>query len=132
MQDLERIPNSIDKLKHFIANFIERRPVVPGGCPLLNTAIDADDGNEVLRDRVRAALRQWRDSVSGIVETGIKHREIRQGVDPKEVATIIISSLEGALMVARLERKKDALLTAQSFLAHYFDTELRVESTSRS
>ena len=46
-------------------------------------------GSEVLRDRVRAALRQWRDSVSEIVDTGIKRGEIRQGVDPKEADQII-------------------------------------------
>jgi Tetracyclin repressor-like, C-terminal domain len=89
-------------------------------------------GSEVLRDRVRAALRQWRDSVSEIVDAGIKRGEIRQGVDPKEAATIIISALERALMIARLERRKDALLTAQSYLERYFDTELRGEGTSES
>ena len=60
MHDLEQVPNSIDKLKLFIANFIERRPAVLGGCPVLNTAMEADDGNLLLRDRVRAAWREWR------------------------------------------------------------------------
>src|SRR5260370_18754993 len=48
MRDLDSIPNSVDKLKRFITNFVERRSSVPGGCPLLNTAIDADDGNAVI------------------------------------------------------------------------------------
>ena len=34
MRDLDRIPNSIDKLKQFVANFVDRpRRPVPGGCP---------------------------------------------------------------------------------------------------
>src|ERR1700728_892133 len=49
--------NGIDKLKELIANFIERRSPVPGGCPVLNTAVDADDGNPILRSRVGKALR---------------------------------------------------------------------------
>src|SRR5579872_625107 len=40
--------NGIDKLKQLIASFIDQRSPVAGGCPILNTAIDADDGNPVL------------------------------------------------------------------------------------
>lgn len=52
--------SGIDKLKQLIANFIERRSPVAGGCPVLNTAVDADDGNPVLRTRVVKALRTLR------------------------------------------------------------------------
>src|SRR5262249_36968917 len=92
MHDLEQVPNSIDKLKLFIANFIERRPAVLGGCPVLNTAMEADDGNLLLRDRVRAAWREWRDYLAQIVPPGLKRKEIRPEVGAKEVATLIISS----------------------------------------
>jgi len=126
MHDLDRIPNSVDKLKQFIANFIDRRPSVPGGCPLLNTAIDADDGNPVLRERARKGLHEWRDRLRSIVDTGIKVGEIRRGVDAKEVATLIISSLEGALVIGRLERNREALVAAQSHLERYLETEVRL------
>ena len=126
MQDLERVPNSIEKLKRFIANFVNGRSAVPGGCPVLNTAIEADDGNPLLRERARAAWRQLRDALSEIVAAGLKRGEIRLDVDAKEAATLIISSLEGALVIARLERNKEALLNAQSHLAHYLETDVRL------
>lgn len=125
MHDLDRIPNSIDKLKQFIVNFIDRRPSVPGGCPLLNTAIDADDGNPVLRERARKGLYEWRDRLSSIVDSGIKRGEIQRGLDAKEVATLIISSLEGALVIGRLERNREALVAARSHLERYLETEVR-------
>jgi len=131
IHDLEQAPNSIEKLKRFIVNFINGRPAVPGGCPVLNTAIEADDGNLLLRERVRAAWREWRDYLAEIVAAGLKRKEIRPEVDAKQVATLIISSLEGALMIARLERNKEALLTAQSHLERYLDTEVRLPSRSR-
>lgn len=34
-QDLDSIPNNVDKLHHLIANFVQRRSPVLGGCPLL-------------------------------------------------------------------------------------------------
>lgn len=131
MRDLEQVPNSIEKLKRYIANFIERRSSVPGGCPVLNTAIEADDGNPLLRERARAAWREWRDYLAEIIAVGVKRKEIRSDVDAKEVATLIISSLEGALMIARLERNKEALLTAQSHLERYLETQVRFRSRSR-
>jgi TetR/AcrR family transcriptional repressor of nem operon len=127
MRDLDRVPNSIDKLKQFVANFVDRtRPPVPGGCPLLNTAIDADDGNPVLRDRALNGLHDWRDRLRAIISTGIKRREIRRGVDSKKLATLIISSLEGALMIVRLERDREALVAARSHLERYLETEVRL------
>jgi TetR/AcrR family transcriptional regulator, transcriptional repressor for nem operon len=127
IHDLEQVPNSIEKLKRFIVNFINGRPAVSGGCPVLNTAVEADDGNLLLRDRVRAAWREWRDYLAEIIAAGLKRKEIRPEVDAKQVATLIISSLEGALMITRLERNKEALLTAQSHLERYLET-LRLHS----
>lgn len=126
MRDLESVPNSVDRLKRFVQNFIERRPSILGGCPLLNTAIDADDGNPVLRDRALNALRGWRSRLTSIVRDGIRRKEIRDGVDPKKLGTLIISSLEGALMMSRLENSREALLTIQSYLERYLENEVRL------
>jgi TetR/AcrR family transcriptional repressor of nem operon len=54
--DLDTISNTIDRLKQLVANFVERRGIIPGGCPLLNTAVDTDDGNSVLRARARPCV----------------------------------------------------------------------------
>ncbi len=114
----------VDALKQLIANFVEVRSPVPGGCPILNTAIDTDDGNTVLRTRVTKALRGWMTRVQLIVKRGLEAGIIRPGVDPKTVATLIISSLEGALMISRLERNDDALRRVQQHLNRYLETEV--------
>lgn len=126
MQDLDSVPNSVDKLKRFMANFIERRPAVRGGCPLLNTAIDADNGNPILRERARAALRQWQDRLSEIVRAGIQKKEIRRGIDPRKLVTLMIGTLEGALMISRLERDRGALRDIRSHLEDYLDSQVRL------
>jgi len=128
IHDLDTISNAVDRLKQLVANFVERRGTIPGGCPLLNTAIDSDDGNSVLRDRARKALRGWRNYIISIVSAGIKAREIRPKVDAKKLATLIISSLEGAIMLYRLERSEEALRAVQAHLDNYFEREVRVPS----
>lgn len=129
VRDLNSIPGSVDRLKRLIANFVERRSTIPGGCPLLNTAVESDDGNPVLRQRARQALGKWQSLLISIINDGIQRREIRSGVDPKSLATLIISSLEGALMISRLEVNRDALFAARSYLDRYLDKEVRVRRT---
>ena len=118
--------NGIDKLKQLIANFVEHRSPIPGGCPILNTAIDADDGNPVLRARVAKALRSWVGRVQAFVEHAQEQRDARPRVDPKAVATLIVASLEGALMMSRIQRNDDALRHVQSHLNRYLDSEVAV------
>jgi len=132
IQDLDTISNTIDRLKKLIANFVERRGIIPGGCPLLNTAIDTDDGNSVLRERACKALRGWRSHLTSIISAGIKAREIRPRTDAKKLAALIISSLEGAVMVYRLERNEEALRAVQSHLERYLETELRLPAKNQN
>jgi TetR/AcrR family transcriptional repressor of nem operon len=118
--------NGIDKLKQLIAIFVEHRSPIPGGCPILNTAIDADDGNPVLRARVAKALRSWVGRVQAFVEQAQEQRDARPRVDAKAVATLIVASLEGAFMMSRIQRNDEALRHVQSHLNRYLDGEVAV------
>lgn len=122
MNGLDLLPNSVDRLKRFISNFVGVKPALPGGCPLLNTAVDADDGNPVLRERVKKALAQVSDQLTKIAKEGIKEGHIRKGVDPQELSTLIISSLQGALMISRLVRSREALKTVQAYLDDHLES----------
>jgi len=125
IHDLGAIPNAVDRLKQLVVNFVEQRGIVPGGCPLLNTAVDTDDGNAVLRKRARKALGSLRSYIVSAVREGIESREIHRGIDPEKLATLIISTLEGAIMLARLERSDEALRTVQMHLSEYLETNVR-------
>ncbi|HWC95648.1 MAG TPA: TetR/AcrR family transcriptional regulator [Candidatus Sulfopaludibacter sp.] len=122
--DLDRAGSGIEKLKLLIANFVERRSKVEGGCPVLNTAVDADDGNAVLRERVAKALRSWSLRLQAIVKEAVARGETQAGVDPKNVATLVIASLEGGLMMSRIERNRDALRKVQEHLNSFIDREV--------
>lgn len=123
--DIDSVAHSVDKLKRYIANFVERRGTVPGGCPLLNTAMDSDDGNALLRNRARRALENWQNFLGSIVTQGIKKGEIRREVSKTKLANLIIATLEGAVMIGRLEQNLDALRDAQTHLNSYLETKVR-------
>jgi len=82
----------------------------------MNTAIDADDGNLVLRGLAHAGIRDWKKRLSAIVEEGIEAGEIRSDVEPRRIANSIIATLEGALMISRLEGNRTAIRDAQVML----------------
>jgi TetR/AcrR family transcriptional regulator, transcriptional repressor for nem operon len=125
-QGVDSTPNAVDRLKQMVANFVElRNGLVPGGCPLLNTAIESDDGNTVMRERARGALRSWQTRLSTIVKHGMRDRQIRKDVEPDEIAALVISQLEGALMMSRLYQSRQPLEWAQSHLTDYLETRIR-------
>jgi TetR/AcrR family transcriptional regulator, transcriptional repressor for nem operon len=122
----QEIPNTVDRLKQIVRNFRDRRAgLVPGGCPLLNTAIDSDDGNPQLRARARRALTWLLDHLQSIAEEGRKRSEVRSDVDSAKLATLIASTLEGSLMVSRLQRKDEPLDLACHHLEEYLETQVR-------
>jgi TetR/AcrR family transcriptional repressor of nem operon len=128
----EDVPNTVDRLKLFVRNFRDRRAgLVPGGCPLLNTAIDSDDAHPPLRRRVRRALDYWLGRLQSIAEEGKKKGEVRSAVDSEELATLIVNTLEGGLMVSRLQRRDDALDLACRHLEEYFETSIRAKESKK-
>ena len=77
-------------------------PAVKGGCPLMNAAIEADDSNPTLRKEAVKILDILRDSVIHILRNGIRFKQIRKDTDLEFYATIVISTLEGAIMMSKL------------------------------
>lgn len=94
---IERLQAIIGVFSSFVDN-----PPIKGGCPLLNTAIESDDTHPALRERAQQGMNSWRKLICLVIEKGIARGEIRAGVDADEVATIIIATLEGAMMMSKL------------------------------
>ena len=77
-------------------------PLVAGGCPIMNTAIEADDTNPALAARARAAMDSWHRLIGSILKDAKARGEVDGEVDPYELATLVTSTLEGSLMLTRL------------------------------
>ena len=98
---------------------------VSGGCPLLNTAVEADDAHPALRARARATMDDWYGMIHRIVSRGIERGELRAETDPNEVATVLISSLEGAIMMSKLYDDPAHVRRVAAYLSRYVDGTLR-------
>lgn len=84
-------------------------PLYKGGCPLLNAAVEVDDTNVVLRQQAHGMLTQLRSSVGKIIDNGVKNGQVKPETDADFYSTIVIATLEGAIMMSKLERSEDAI-----------------------
>jgi TetR/AcrR family transcriptional repressor of nem operon len=126
LEGVNDVPNSVQRLKKMIDNFVEKREgLVPGGCPLMNTAVESDDGNAHLRARAKKALQSWTDRLTKITAEGIARREINARTKPLDLAQLIISSLEGALLLSRLQNSSAPLRNMQLHLHAHLDHHVR-------
>jgi TetR/AcrR family transcriptional repressor of nem operon len=123
---LEEIKDPLLRIEALICNFVQRRPALRGGCPLLNTAIDADDGNAALRARAQGALDSWRARLSSLISFAARRGTVKLETEPRAVASIVIGTLEGALMMSRLDEDPYALEIARDHLICWLES-LRVE-----
>lgn len=119
--DVENIRGSMAKLRYIIQRFVEVPSPIAGGCPLMNTAIDADDGNPILRELAAKALRGWQSGLAEIAAEGVRLGDIRSTADSRRIANTIISTLEGALMLSRIESNRKPLADARASLEEWLD-----------
>jgi TetR/AcrR family transcriptional repressor of nem operon len=82
-------------------------PPVKGGCPLMNVAIEADDAHPILRKGAVKILDILRDSLITVIDNGIRYGQIKPDTDKEYYATLVIASLEGAIMMSKLSGNDD-------------------------
>lgn len=87
---------------HVYENVVEAPPFV-GGCPLLNIAIESDDGHSILRQRAQQSLEGTLDAMKAIISQGVQSGEFKADLDVDALATFTLSIMEGGIMMSKLE-----------------------------
>lgn len=107
---IERSPSSVDLLDDLLGTYREQLLASDfrAGCPIVAAAVEADSD---LQEPAAEAFGRWSEL---IVE-----RLRDDGVDPEraaELATLVVSSIEGALVIARARRDPEPLETVHRLL----------------
>ncbi len=98
---VESAPARLAAIVQVFAAYLEAPPI-PGGCPILNTAVEADDTDPLLRARAQAAMTELQKLIGATVKAGVARGELIPTADPRAVATVITATMEGAIMLGRL------------------------------
>ncbi|HEY9715305.1 MAG TPA: hypothetical protein V6C72_17670, partial [Chroococcales cyanobacterium] len=112
---------SVNKLLVILECFrlVVDEPLIPGGCPLMNSAIESDDAHPLLKERVQIAMGRLLNRVETIITEGIKANELKQGIDPHVVATFLVASVEGGIMLSKLYDDKERIYTVVAQMQQY-------------
>jgi AcrR family transcriptional regulator len=102
---IEKASNYHDKLMVYAQvyhRFTTLSHFPEGGCPILNTAVDADDTNPVLKEKAAQLIINWKKKIENLINGGIAAGEFKPGVDIAQTALSIISLIEGGIMIAKV------------------------------
>ncbi|MDQ4129343.1 MAG: TetR/AcrR family transcriptional regulator [Actinomycetota bacterium] len=121
---LERLLAVVDVL-----GALAESPPVPGGCPVLNTAVESDDANPALKERAAEAMGGWLRLVGREVKRGVKSGELSPRADPRAVASVVVATLEGAVVLSRLHDDPAHMHRAVQHLKEYLRNLARREAS---
>jgi TetR/AcrR family transcriptional regulator, transcriptional repressor for nem operon len=96
---------AVEKLYLFLDFFLEYvfSPPVPGGCILLNTAVEADDNQPVLKEQVSKELSRSIAYVAELFRQAKDAGELSSSLNPESMAYNIFCAVEGAIMICRVQ-----------------------------
>jgi hypothetical protein len=72
-------------------------------------------------------LQGWTERLSRITAEGIKKHEIDRRVAPRQLSELIISSLEGALLISRLQNDERPLRAMKQHLEEFLEQSVRAK-----
>lgn len=87
-------------------------PPVQGGCPLLNTAIEADDHRTSMKKIVALEINKSIEFMNVLLKQGVEEHEFYSDINTRELATIFFATIEGGLMISKVSSSPVALSAA--------------------
>jgi TetR/AcrR family transcriptional regulator, transcriptional repressor for nem operon len=107
----------LDIFEKYVSN-----PFIKGGCPLLNVAIEMDDTNDPLKQKAQKTLAILKSSISKIIENGKKYNEVKPTAKPALCATIMIATIEGGIMMSKLQNNNKDITDIVVHLKNWIQT----------
>ena len=106
-----RSPDPRGKINDILRSVLERHRSMGfvGGCIFGNTALEMSDSGTQHAGLVREIFDEWMKLLEGLLGEAGKRGELPDGVRPKPMARFIVSSMEGAIMLARLYKRGDPI-----------------------
>lgn len=101
------------------------KPHIEGGCPLLNTAVDADDNIPFLKEKAADALKEMLASLEYIIQKGVDNGELSRSLNTSKEALLFFSVIEGGIMMSKLSNNPKILNGLLDYLKEQVITRYR-------
>ena len=103
-KELKAADSTLNKLLAYPRGFRKIYPMILsyGGCPILNTGVEADDTHTVLRKMAAGVLSKWKQSIVSLIERGQAEGVLCSDIEAGNTAEILISLIEGGSVLAKV------------------------------
>jgi TetR/AcrR family transcriptional repressor of nem operon len=75
---------------------------ISGGCPIFNTAVEADDNYPRIKQKVAHVFRAGQEEITALLQKGINNGEFSKNLDPAVFAFKLVASIEGGIVMCRV------------------------------
>jgi TetR/AcrR family transcriptional repressor of nem operon len=100
---MDHIDDAYGKLLAYLEVYHDpMNPTVPGGCPMMNFGMEADDNFPLVKERVNEAIEMRQKSLEDIIKTGIQQGVFKPDWNYSEFATVMFALIQGGIMVCRI------------------------------
>ncbi len=101
-QRMARANTFYDKLMVYTKVYSSETLAERGGCAILNTAVEADDTNDLLKNKAAKAVLKWKKKITDLIEGGIAAGEFKADVNVSQTAISIVALIEGGIMIGKV------------------------------
>jgi len=91
---------------------------ISGGCPIFNTAVEADDNYPAIKQKVAAIFRSGQEAIANTLKAGIDNGEFSAKLEPSVYAFKMVAAIEGGVVMCRtMDNGKPMLALIKSLKA---------------
>jgi TetR/AcrR family transcriptional regulator, transcriptional repressor for nem operon len=122
-KQISAAPTAPAKLRAIVSYYGEyiQNPPIEGGCPIINTSIEADDNYPLLRSRAVRSVAIMKESIVKIINRGVREGQIKPDVNSEEIALMLFASIDGAVILSRVEGDKQSYNVIRAYLERMID-----------
>lgn len=119
----------LDRVRIFLDRVLatQRQRSCVGGCPIGNLAAELSDVHEGFRHRLSEVFGRWRRELAGTLREAQAEGSLAGQCDAAQMASFVVSALEGAILMTKVMRKVSALETC----VHELKAHLSLYATGR-
>jgi TetR/AcrR family transcriptional regulator, transcriptional repressor for nem operon len=116
--------DSLDALRSWAAVIvgIQRANGFRGGCPLGSLASELAENDSAAREDIVAGYRRWQDAIRGGLAAMRDRGELVESADVDKLATALLTTLQGGLLLAKALRDGGPLETALNTVIDHIAT----------
>ncbi len=92
------------------------------GCPLNNLAQEMTPVDEGFRSRIEGVYELWQQGIEDAFKSGQQNGFVKKNINVKNIATMIIATLEGCIGLAKNAQSKKVLYQCEQSLMDYLDS----------